>query len=188
MKKLLFLTFLVIFTANFKLSAQNIKEPDFIGECLLIKSDNTTELLEKHLTQNRTVNSTGLMLTGIGKRRTQLQIPGCCSSITINKNEKIKLIVKNIDNLSDPISIIKIFQFEKKRKFRRTEMNSTSNFGTQKSNNFKNISFTAEKFGESSYLVKINPNNIEPGQYGIVVTNPNSLDEKQIVVSTFSVE
>ncbi|WP_158211084.1 hypothetical protein [Myroides phaeus] len=183
MKKMIYFTFLFLITLN--VNAQDFKEPSFIGECLLIKPDNTTVLLEKHLTQNRTVSSTGLMLTGIGKVRTQLQIPGCCSKIAVNQNDKIQFIIKNTENSTDPFSIIKIFKFEAKKKFRRAEVSSASNFGTKKSNNFENITFTGEKFGESSYL--INVDSIEPGEYGIMILNPNSLDEKQVVISTFVV-
>lgn len=188
MKKLLSLATFTLLLTSVSSYSQDFKEPSFIGECLLIKPDNSTALLEKHLTQNRVVASTGLRITGIGKVRSQLQIPGCCSSITVNKDNEIQFIIKNTDNETDPFSIVKIFQFEKKKKYRRAEVSSLSNFGTSKSNNFKNIPFTGEKFGDSSYLIKVNPENIEPGEYGVIIMNPNSLDEKQIVVSTFSVE
>ena len=91
--------------------AQEIQEPEFVGETILVRSDNTTTQLEKNLTQNRTVASTGLILTGIGKVRTQIQIDGCCSSTLVNKNSEVKLIVRNVDNQTDPLSIIKIFKF-----------------------------------------------------------------------------
>lgn len=43
-----------------------------------------------------------------------------------------------------------------------------------------------EKFGTYSYIIKIN--NLEPGEYGITILNPNALDQKQTVVSTFTVK
>ncbi|MDM1396240.1 hypothetical protein HX049_03475 [Myroides odoratimimus] len=182
MKKVL-LVFLCL--VNFYVNAQEISEPEFVGECVFIKPDNSTVLLEKHLTQNRTVASTGLMMTGIGKVRTQLQIPGCCSNLSINEKDEIKLIIKSTENLTDPFSIIKVFKFEKKKKFRRAEVSSLSNFGTTKSNNYINVSFEGKKFGESSYLIKLDP--VEPGEYGIMIMNPNALDQKQTVISAFTV-
>ena len=46
--------------------------------------------IEKQLTQGRAVASTGLLLTGIGKVRQQIQIDGCCSNVKVRKNEDIK--------------------------------------------------------------------------------------------------
>ncbi|MDM1353571.1 hypothetical protein [Myroides marinus] len=182
MKKLLLI---VLCLTGFYVNAQEIPEPEFVGECVYVKSDNTSVLLEKHLTQNRTVASTGLMMTGIGKVRTQLQIPGCCSNLSINKNSEIKLIIKSTENSTDPFSIIKVFKFEKKKKYRRAEVSSLSNFGTTKSNNYINVSFVGKKYGESSYAIKLDA--IEPGEYGIMILNPNALDQKQTVISTFSI-
>ncbi|MHC5310055.1 hypothetical protein ACYSNM_08260 [Myroides sp. LJL116] len=187
MKKSLLIAAMAIFFTSFNSYSQEIKEPNFIGECVLIQPDNSTVVLEKHLTQSRTVNSTGLMLTGIGKRRTQLQIPGCCSPVTVDNNNEIQFIIKSDDNRTDPFSIIKIFQFEKKKKFRRAEVSSFSSLGSAKSNNFENVPFTGEQYGENSYLIKINANDIEPGEYGIIISNPNAIDGRQVVISAFSV-
>ncbi len=183
MRKILLLFTLALFTVN--LSAQEFEEPEFIGECLLIKSDGTAVPLEKQLSQSRTVASTGLIMTGIGKVRNQIQIDGCCSSIKIHRNDDIKIIIKNSDNLSDPLSIIKIFKFEKKKKFRRAEVAAVSSLGSAKRNNLDYVSFTGKKYGTSSYILTLG--SLEPGEYGITISNPNNIDEKQTVVSAFAV-
>ncbi len=67
MKKILFVLLIAV-SGNFFSQQTIVDEPEFVGECLLIK-DNQATLLEKNLTQNRTVASTGLILTGIGKVR-----------------------------------------------------------------------------------------------------------------------
>jgi hypothetical protein len=181
---LILLTVFCLFSAN--ISAQEIQEPEFVGETILVRQDNTTSPLEKHLTQNRTVASTGLILTGIGKVRTQIQIDGCCSNTIVDKNSEVKLIVRNVDNHTDPLSIIKIFKFEQKKKYRRAEVSSISSLGSVKDNNLEYVPFTGKKFGTYSYIIKIN--NLEPGEYGITILNPNALDQKQTVVSTFTVK
>lgn len=184
MKKILISLFVVsALTINVK--AQDILEPEFVGETILVNPNNTSTPLEKHLTQNRTVASTGLILSGIGKMRSQLQIDGCCANVKVNKNDEVKLIVRNIDNLTDPLSIIKIFKFETKKKYRRAELASFSSLGSAKSNNLDYVSFSGKKYGTSSYLIKLS--SLEPGEYGIIISNPNSLDQKQAVVSTFAV-
>ena len=83
------------------------------------------------------------------------------------------------------LSIIKIFKFEQKKKYRRAELSSISSLGSSKSNNLDYIPFTGKKFATSSYVLKIN--NLEPGEYGITILNPNALDQKQTVVASFSV-
>lgn len=179
------LSLALAFTLCAHAQTENIPEPEFIGECVIIKADNSVTKLEKQLATNRSVASTGLILTGIGKARKQIQIDGCCANVNFSKNDDVKFIVRNVDNLSDPLAVIQVFKFEKKKKYRRAELASQHSFGTQKTNNLDYVSFSGKKHGESSYLIKLD--RIEPGEYAIVVTNPNALDEKQTVVSTFAV-
>ena len=77
MKKKL-MSLLAIALLAYNVNAQSIKEPEFVGETILVKADNSVTRLEKHLAQSRRVASTGLLLTGIGKYREQIQIEGCC--------------------------------------------------------------------------------------------------------------
>lgn len=185
MKKI-FTSLFVLSIFAFNVNAQDIAEPDFIGEVVLVKSDNSAIPLEKQLSTNRGVASTGLILTGIGKVRSQLQIDGCCAKIQVSSNEDLSFIIKGIDNKTDPMSIVKIFKFEEKKKYRRAEVASVSSFGSAKSNNLDYVSFTGKKYGESSYLLKVSA--LQPGQYGITISNPNAVDEKQTVISTFAVK
>lgn len=162
-----------------------IEEPEFVGESILVRPDGTPVALDKHIAQGRTVASTGLIMTGIGKVRQQIQIEGCCAKVQIQKSEPIELIIRGVDNKTDPLSIIRIFKFEAKKKFRRAELNSANNWGTTKTNNLQFVSFTGKKYKESSYLLKLDK--VEPGEYGVIISNPNSLDEKQTVVAAFAV-
>ena len=183
MKKILFVLLIAV-SGNFFSQQTIVDEPEFVGECLLIK-DNQATLLEKNLTQNRTVASTGLILTGIGKVRQQVQIDGCCASVKISNSDDVRFIIRNIDNQSDPLSIIKILKFEVKKNYRRAELASFSTLGSAKSNNLDYVSFVGKKYGTSSYILKLE--NLTVGEYGITIMNPNSLDQKQTVISTFSV-
>lgn len=176
--------FLFVFCINAQ--EQEIKEPNFVGEVHLIKSDNSRTELEKHIALGRSVASTGLILTGIGKVREQVQIEGCCSSTKIKKGEDFYFIIKNVDNNTDPLAVIKIFKFEPKRKFRRAELNSMSSLGLAvRENNFQYVSFSGERYGESSYLVKVS--GISTGEYGIIVLNPSNLNQKQTIISSFAI-
>ena len=48
------------------------------------------------------------------------------------------------------------------------------------------LPFTASKYGESSYrlVFETRPN----GEYGVIVSNPNNVDEKMVIVSTFAID
>jgi len=48
------------------------------------------------------------------------------------------------------------------------------------------VLFNGNKFGTSSYIIALN--NLKPGEYGIIVSNPNSRDEKRTVVSCFGID
>ena len=84
------------------------------------------------------------------------------------------------------MSIINVFRFEAKKDKRMAEMASVSSFGSVKSNKLERLSFTGRKFGESSYLITLDET--PAGEYGITISNPNNIDEKQVIVSTFAID
>jgi hypothetical protein len=94
--------------------------------------------------------------------------------------------VRAVDNKTDPISIIKVFKLDSKSKERRAEIAGASTFGGESSNNLKLLPFTAKKYGESSYLLTLKPE--QAGEYGVIVSNPNALDEKATIVSCFGID
>ncbi len=185
MKKFsLFILSALLFVAN--AVAQDYPEPDFIGECFYIKADGSTMKLEKSRTVARTKANAGVFIAGIGKVKTEIHIETPASETRIKEKKGVKLVVKAVDNLSDPMSIIRIFKFEKKKNYRRAEIASVGTFTGSKGNDMEYVDFDAKKNGESSYLIIIDK--IEPGEYGIIVTNPNNNDEKQVIVSCFGID
>ena len=48
------------------------------------------------------------------------------------------------------------------------------------------LRFSAEKYGESSYRLTFDER--PAGEYGIIVSNPNNVDEKMVIVSTFAID
>lgn len=187
MKKIASLLFLFTCLLCGSISAQETTapEPDFVGECFYLKNDGSTMKLEKSRTVARTKANAGLYIAGIGKVRTEIHIETPKSTSRI-KGNNIKFIVKAVDNLSDPMSIISIFKFEEKKKYRKAEIASAGTFTGSTGNDMNYIDFDAKKYGESSYLLSID--NLKPGEYGIIVTNPNNKDEKQVIVSCFGVD
>ena len=169
--------FLIAAIASFGLFAQNVDEPNFIGEAMILNADETTTLLEKQTVQVTTKNQMVVIVQ-------HMVLNGCCAGVRAEAG-KLQLIVRAVDNNSDPMSIIRIIKFDVKKKKRQSELASVG-YGGVKEGKMKLVNFTGTKFGTSSYLLTIP--NIAAGEYGIIVTNPNVRDEKITVVSTFGID
>ena len=154
-------------------------EPEFIGEIVTVRPDGTVAKLEKQSVQMRTRANASAVIFGIGKAKTKLIIEGPKAGVRLTAGQPASFIVRAVDNATDPMSIIK-------KDKRMAEMASVSSFGSVKSNKLERLSFTGRKFGESSYLITLDET--PAGEYGITVSNPNNLDEKQVIVSTFAID
>ena len=186
MKRFLF-SFVALFGA-FVAYAQTpeFPEPDFIGEVIAILPDGSSAKLEKETVQMRTRANAGVLLVGIGKAKTKMIIESPSAAVRVNHADQIQFIVKAVDNASDPLSIINVFRFETTPKRRLAEIASASTFGSVKSNKLERLRFEARKYGDTSYLLTLIDKPV--GEFGITVSNPNRVDEKQNIVSTFAIE
>ena len=161
-------------------------EPEFIGEIVTVRPDGTVAKLEKQSVQMRTRANASAVIFGIGKAKTKIIIDTPEAAVRLKGDNDIRFIVKAVDNATDPISIINVFRFETNKKKRLAELSSVSSFGSVKSNKLERLRFSAEKYGEKSYLLTLVDK--PAGEYGITVSNPNSLDEKGTIVSTFAIK
>jgi hypothetical protein len=178
---ILFTTIILNISAQIKAA-----EPDFIGETIVVKKDNSTQILEKKAVKIKTKAGAGLYVFGVGKVKSKISIDGCCSSVRLKAGEPISLIVKAVDNLTDPMAIIAVFKFDKTQKERKAELSSTGTFEGDSQNNFKMVAYTATKYGKSSYLLKIEIP-VE-GEFGIIVKNPNALNNANTIVACYGVD
>ena len=99
----------------------------------------------------------------------------------------MRFIVRAMDNNSDPLSIISIYKFKVKRN-KRTVVIAEDNSGTvmkSRTNSKDLMRFNGKKHGTSSYIIELK--NLKPGEYGIIVSNPNNIDEKRAIVSCFGI-
>ncbi len=161
-------------------------EPEFIGEIVTVLPDGAVAKLEKQSVQMRTRANASAVIFGIGKAKTKLIIDGPKAGVRLTASQPVSFIVRAVDNATDPMSIINVFRFEAKKDKRMAEMASVSSFGSVKSNKLERLSFTGRKFGANSYLITLDQT--PAGEYGITVSNPNNLDEKQVIVSTFAID
>jgi hypothetical protein len=186
MKNIIVLTLGLILSLS--MYAQNqIKEPNFIGEAVIVNADNTTTKLEKQTVQIKTRAGASMYIVGVGKVKSKIQVPNAKSSVSIKKPNELKIIVRAKNNENDPLSFIQIFKFDVKGKKRLAELASAGTFSGVSENNLNYLDFEAEKYGEKSYILNVKgfKNNSE---YGIYITNPDVKDEKKLVISSFGIK
>lgn len=184
--KRLFATIFFCLTFAICSFAQTPTEPEFIGETCMLREDGSIEKLEKSTIQEKTRLNASAMIVGIGSYKTKIMIDGDAAKVRMRKGEGCKLIVRAVDNNTDPMSIISIFKFDVHNKKRKAEIASVNTFGSVKKNKLDYMMFTANKYGTSSYLIELT----QPcaGEFGIIVNNPNALDERAPIVSLFAID
>ena len=163
-------------------------EPEFSEETLLLTSDSEGVILKRENGYVKTKAGASLFLTGIGKVKSRLTLDGNKSVNYVKAKRTTRLILKAKDNTTDPNSFINIFKFDiYKNKERRYQLAEAGTLSASKTNNLASVDFKAKKYGESSYLLQLE--DLEPGEYGIVIGDPNSQNTKNgMKVTTFSVE
>lgn len=174
-------SFLLLMSLFFYLNSNaqtSTPEPDFIGEVLSIPTDGESIMLEKVSAQVKVKDQ----LMGLEKK---IYVQGKKSSVRFKKG-RLQLIVRAVDNNTDPMSIVRVFKFSVERTRKATVAKQNEITGNISENHFKLVPFTGKKYGTSSYLLTIN--NIEEGEYGITINNPNTVDEKMLIVSCFGID
>ena len=188
MKKLL-LALLLVLTYVTSMTAQNVtvEEPEFAEETLLLTSDSQGVKLSRENGTIKTKAGASLYLTGIGKVKSRLTLKGIKSTSKTVGGPTTRLIVKAADNKTDPNSFISIFKFEIKGKERRYLLAEAGTLSKTESNNLSSVDYKAKKYGESSYYIVLE--DLTPGEYGIVIGDPNHENTKNgMKVTTFTVE
>ena len=184
MKKLLLgLLFMTSLCAQ---AQKKVVEPEVIGEAFIMKSDNSILPLDKQTIEFRTSAGVDVGLISVARTKKKIQVEGCCSQAVHNPEDEIQIVLRAVDNETDPMSIVNIFKFKQKRKRRTAELASYGIWGNS-TNNLERLEFKGSRYGEKSYLLTINEFERD-SEYGIIVTNPNALDEKSIIVSTFAIQ
>lgn len=161
-----------------------LPEPEFTGEVLAVRTDGGTEKLEKHNVKLKT--GAGVYVAGfaVNKMKTKIVIGGGQAQVRFAEEEPVTLVVRAVDNRTDPMSIVRVFKMKHNKKQRSAVISSVGSFSTT-SNDMDYLPFSAKKHGESSYLLTFD--RPEPGEYGIIISNPNNVDEKMVIVSTFGI-
>ena len=186
-RKKIFLLF-VMLICGISINAQvTVSEPEFADETLLLTSNGQGVLLKRENGTVKTKAGASLYLVGIGKVKSRLTLAGVHSASTIKGAATTRLIIRAKDNTTDPNSFISIFKFDVTKKERRYQLAESGTLSKTETNNLSSVEFKAKKYGKSSYLLLLE--DLQPGEYGIVIGDPNNTNEKNSMkVTTFTVE
>ena len=122
-----------------------------------------------------------------GKVKSRLTVAGTTSKSAVQGGRTTRLIVKAKDNATDPQSFISIFKFEVKGKERRYQLAESGTLSKTESNNLSSVDYDGKRYGKNSYYLVLN--DLEPGEYGIVIGDPNTENTKNgMKVTTFTVK
>lgn len=183
MKKVIFITTLMMaMTVSCFAQSKNI-EPEYIGQVVILNADSTTVLLQKETASMKVKSSKWGMLPipGSGlldKAKTKLTIKGKEAPVSVPAG-KVILIIKAASNEQEPNKVFGVMKFEVEKKARTFLMAECSAVGGMNATmNYSNVPFIAKKYGESCYIITIE--NAEPGEYAV------NTDFSQM--STFSVK
>lgn len=159
-------------------------EPEFIGEAYAIATDGTPKALDKELAEF----TSGISWSSNSWNATSLQVPGGKAQTRFSRDQPLQLVVRAVDNQSDPLTVVSVYTFKSKRKSRQVVLSENNSGNLMKSQTHTKdlVRFSGRKHGESSYLISLS--DLPPGEYGIVVANPNATDSKRVVVSCVGVD
>jgi len=175
-KVLLVLSLTAISSISF---GQTIKidEPEFSGVMLYVNDSIGLGIkLEQQASSTKAKSNGAAFIPVVGlaaKTKAKGVVKGCCSPVRINKKVDVQFIIKVKDNSVDPTTIINIFKLTKEKDTRVIEVGSASVVGGVKSMEIAFLQFSGRKYGENSYLIKID--NIESGEYAITLPDRRDL-------------
>lgn len=176
-----------ICSACFLMAGAQQYEPKWIGEVNVVsvqEADTVITPAEKANVRVKTSSSAGRLIVGIGNTRQKVVIKGGRSTVQLPPQEDVVLVVKCKDNDSDPSSFIQIVKFEEKKKERKTELANVNWVGNVTEGNMELVPYEADKYGKSSYILKMPAGD---GEYGVRVLNPNDKDEKVTIFYCFGI-
>ncbi len=175
--------------------AQNItvQEPEFIGQALYLTSDSTAVPLQKEFGgfSAKTKGASFIPYAGLfaGGMNMYMTVKGHTSpNVIVSSDSDVRLIVRVENNDVDPEGIIRVMNFEQKKKERRVRFMETKITGTEMSESESYLTYNARKYGETCYLITIPQSQLKSGcEYGILSSEVGAVGSTtQQAVVTFS--
>lgn len=168
-----YLILLLISFSIYNINAQEVKEPEYLGDIIYVSKGHSTPL-EKQKASISTKAGASVYATGIGNVKSRNVVKGLKSPVRVDPQSQISFIVKVENNKINPKELINVFKLEQKEKkkadkcCRFIELSNSGTFTGVSSNDHDFLDFKAKKYGESSfYITLFFP--IEPGEYAITI-------------------
>lgn len=110
------------------------------------------------------------------------------SPYVVPAGENVRIIYREENNDIDPMELMRVVKFKKSKKDRRIQWLEISPavLGSEKATKSGFVNFDGGKYGENSYLITIPSEELEKGEYGIVMGS--GAISTEIPVVTFSVQ
>ena len=88
----------------------------------------------------------GVYIAGlaVNKSKTKILVAGSQANVRFAADEPVNLIVRAVDNKTDPMSIVRVFAMKNNRKQRSAVISAVGSFNVT-SNDMEYLPFTAEK-------------------------------------------
>jgi len=167
--------FLLIFSLQ-NVSAQvAIPEPEYTGNVVYI-DNGLAKPLEKQKAAAKAKAGASMYIVGIGKVKARNVVTGMRSPVRTSQRDSLSFIVRVTDNGVDPFQMINIFKLEQdpNKNNRSIEVSNAGTFSGVSANEIAFLSFDAKKYGEKSYLIRIQKPLI-PGEYAITIEGSRDL-------------
>lgn len=185
MKKIYAIFLLSVVLSAVSASAQRF-EPKWVGDVNILAFEEDTIAIPAE--RSRVVYEGGasatLLIFGIGEVTDNAVVRGKRSSVQFIPGDSLTMIVRYNDNKYSPSSVIQIIKMKEKRNKRQIKLSSLNWLYQKKSGEFSLIPFTAERYGTTSYILKMP---IIEGEFGVRVLNPDDQSEKMLELSCFGV-
>ena len=162
MRKILFIALAMIAaiggSAQINQASISIEEPEFEQEAILVTSETDGIPLEVEHSKLRATANVGMAMLGIAKGSEYYQLEGTQSPVTLDASAYDKdmfIIISWADNKRSPKRLFQIIPLEIQKKRRIYNVAKLTAFKGTVAADQGYVNFSAEKYGEHSYLIKI---------------------------------
>lgn len=162
MRKILFIALAMIAAiggrAQINQASISIEEPEFEQEAILVTSETDGIPLEVEHSKLRATANVGMAMLGIAKGSEYYQLEGAQSPVTLDASAYDKdmfIIISWEDNKRSPKRLFQIIPLEIQKKRRIYNVAKLTAFKGTVAADQGYVNFSAEKYGEHSYLIKI---------------------------------
>lgn len=166
--------FFIVFVCNIlfsvtMLTAQNIDvaEPEFVNTGIYVEN-NQPYKLEKAVPYTKSGRTAASFITGFHASKDKKMIKGVSSPLRIPVKNSYTFIVRVLSNDYAPQDEVMIIKLDKSRDKRNYVAASYDMLGQYKEGEVTTVPYEAEKYGASSYLIRVNQT-IPAGEYAIVL-------------------